>query len=58
MRFSLVVCAIGLVPALNAKSLPDQDGIPFDRLNVFPTLSGRSPSGATMSPDGKHIVFS
>lgn len=38
-------------------SLPDQDGIPFDRLNVFPTLNGRSPAGASMSPDGKHIVF-
>jgi len=58
MRFSPVVFAIALAPALNAKTLPDQDGIPFDRLNVFPTLSGRSPSGATMSPNGKHIVFS
>lgn len=40
-----------------AKPLPDQNGIPFDRLNMFPTLNGRSPAGPTMSPDGNHIVF-
>lgn len=36
---------------------PTQYGPTIERLNSFPTLNGRSPAGASMSPDGTRIVF-
>lgn len=57
MRFSATFAAFALASLILARPLPDQNGIPFDRLNSFPTISGRSPAGATMSPNGKHIVY-
>ena len=44
------------VPAL-AQDLPKLNGIPFERFYQYPVLNGRSPAGAAMAPDGKHIVF-
>lgn len=55
---SLSIAAIIVAASVSfAKPLPDLNGIPFDRFNSWPTLNGRSPAGATISPDGKHVIF-
>jgi len=58
-RALFVAGLVGLSLQLaQAQELPKFQGeIPFERFYQFPILNGRSPAGAAMSPDGKHIVF-
>lgn len=51
--FSALLLTLSLA---QAQRLP-QTEIPFERYYQYPLLNGRSPAGATMSPDGKKIVF-
>lgn len=57
MRFGLALGVVCATAFSFGKPLPPIGGISFDRMNEFPTISGRSPAGATMSPDGSKIVF-
>lgn len=50
----LLLAAACLAPA---QSLPPMNGIPFERFYQYPILNGRSPTGAAMAPDGRHIAF-
>ncbi len=43
--------------AWSASDLPKMNGVAFERFYQYPLINGRSPSGATMSPDGGKIVF-
>ena len=45
-----------LATSAYSQRLP-QSEISLERLYKYPVLNGRSPAGATMSPDGKRIVF-
>lgn len=57
MRRSFVLAIVALSCLTAAQDLPLLNGIPFERFYKYPILNGRSPTGAAMSPDGKHIVF-
>ena len=46
-----------LASALWAQDLPRMNDIPFERFYQYPILNGRSPAGANMAPDGRHIVY-
>lgn len=47
-----------LLAAAIAVDLPaPKSGLSIERLVSYPIINGRSPSGATMSPDGKWIVY-
>lgn len=39
------------------RPLPQPKGFSLERLYSYPLINGRSPGGATMSPDGSKIVF-
>jgi dipeptidyl-peptidase-4 len=54
MRFFLVLPL--LATQAFSQRLP-QSEISLERLYKYPLVNGRSPAGATMSPDGKKIVF-
>lgn len=54
-RFLFLVVFVAAIGS--SQDLPSLNGIPFARFYQFPLLNGRSPAGAQMSPNGKHIVF-
>jgi dipeptidyl-peptidase-4 len=56
MRFALLALMAASSVAW-AQPLPPAQGHSFARLNSYPLVHGRSPSGAEMSPDGSKIVF-
>lgn len=60
MRRHLLVClaVMGLTTGLLAQPLPTpSNGLTIERLNSFPSIHGRSPAGAAMSPDGSKVIF-
>lgn len=57
MKRALLWLVLAASVPVVAQDLPKLNGIPFERFYQYPVLNGRSPAGAAMAPDGKHIVF-
>ncbi|MBX3111399.1 MAG: S9 family peptidase [Fimbriimonadaceae bacterium] len=58
MQRSFFLAAVIAVAATAVAQLPEPKGFSIRRLTDYPLVQGSSPSGAAMSPDGRHIVFS
>lgn len=56
-RFCVVVLILVAACLARPDELPAPQGFSLDRFYRFPLINGRSPAGATMSPDGTKIVF-
>ncbi len=57
MKFAFPCLFLFIATLGMAQDLPNHNGIPFERFYQYPILNGRSPAGAALSPDGKHVVF-
>lgn len=56
MPLSVILsCVVAFSPS--GSDLPKPIGFSLDRFYKYPLLNGRSPAGASMSPDGSKIVF-
>ena len=56
MKTTLAVLLALATTSAFAQPLPKAE-IPLERFYQYPLINGRSPAGATMSPDGRFIVF-
>lgn len=56
MKTALALLALVVGAGALAQPLPKAE-IPLERYYQYPLINGRSPAGATMSPDGTKIVF-
>ncbi len=57
MRTSAVLALAAAASLAASQPLPPARGLSLARLNSYPLVHGRSPSGPEMSPDGRRIVF-
>jgi dipeptidyl-peptidase-4 len=57
MRISALLALTATSASALTQPLPPARGLSLARLNSYPLVHGRSPSGAAMSPDGQRIFF-
>lgn len=58
MKQYFLLAGLFLTGAAWTQALPaPKTGLTLERLNSYPIINGRSPSGPAMSPDGSKIVF-
>ncbi|MBS1721351.1 MAG: S9 family peptidase [Armatimonadetes bacterium] len=58
MRSKTILVLLSAAAIASAQPLPEvSNGLTIERLQQYPLIHGRSPSGPRMSPDGSRIVF-